>query len=96
MALNDDDVREILRIIDESDLDELRIETDGLSLHVLRGGAPYSTGSPLSTYTSAIVPATPAWTEFIIFITSMMQTIVSGSTREPTSTNGASPGAGAR
>jgi acetyl-CoA carboxylase biotin carboxyl carrier protein len=39
MALNDDDVREILRIIDESDLDELRIETDGLSLHVLRGGA---------------------------------------------------------
>ena len=40
MALNDDDVREILRIIDESDLDELRIETDGLSLHVLRGGVP--------------------------------------------------------
>ena len=39
MALNDDDVREILRIIDESDLDELRIETDGLSLHVRRGGA---------------------------------------------------------
>ena len=39
MALNDDDVREILRIIDESDLDELRIETDGLSLHVLRGAA---------------------------------------------------------
>ena len=39
MALSDDDVREILRIIDESELDELRIETDGLSLHVLRGGA---------------------------------------------------------
>ena len=38
MALNDDDVREILRIIDESELDELRIETEGLSLHVLRGG----------------------------------------------------------
>ena len=38
MALNDDDVREILRIIDESELDELRIETDGLSLHVMRGG----------------------------------------------------------
>ena len=29
MPLTDDDVREILRIIDESDLDELRIETDG-------------------------------------------------------------------
>ncbi|HXH96918.1 MAG TPA: acetyl-CoA carboxylase biotin carboxyl carrier protein [Gaiellaceae bacterium] len=38
MALTDDDVREILRLIDESELDELRIETDGLSLHVLRGG----------------------------------------------------------
>jgi acetyl-CoA carboxylase biotin carboxyl carrier protein len=39
MALSDDDVREILRLIDESELDELRIETEGLSLHVLRGGA---------------------------------------------------------
>jgi acetyl-CoA carboxylase biotin carboxyl carrier protein len=39
MALSDDDVREILRIIDESELDELRIETDGLSLHVVRRGA---------------------------------------------------------
>ena len=39
MALSDDDVSEILRIIDESDLDELRVETEGLSLHVLRGGA---------------------------------------------------------
>ena len=37
MPLNDDDVREILRIIDESDLDELRIETDGFSLHVRKG-----------------------------------------------------------
>ena len=57
---------------------------------------PYSTGSPLATQTSAIVPATPACTEFIIFITSMMQTIVSGSTAEPTSTKGGSPGAGER
>jgi acetyl-CoA carboxylase biotin carboxyl carrier protein len=38
MALSDDDVREILRLIDESTLEELRIETDGLSLHVVRGG----------------------------------------------------------
>jgi len=37
MPLSDDDVREILRLIDESDLAELRVETDGLSLHVLRG-----------------------------------------------------------
>jgi acetyl-CoA carboxylase biotin carboxyl carrier protein len=39
MALSDDDVREILRLIDEAELDELRVETEGLSLHVVRGGA---------------------------------------------------------
>jgi acetyl-CoA carboxylase biotin carboxyl carrier protein len=38
MAIDDDDVREILRLIDESELAELRIETEGLSLHVVRGG----------------------------------------------------------
>jgi acetyl-CoA carboxylase biotin carboxyl carrier protein len=37
MALSDQDVREILRIIDESDLSELRIDTDGFSLHVVKG-----------------------------------------------------------
>jgi acetyl-CoA carboxylase biotin carboxyl carrier protein len=37
MPLSDEDVREILRIIDESGLDELRIETEGFSLHVRRG-----------------------------------------------------------
>ena len=40
MGLTDDDVREILRIVDESDVDELRIDTDGFSLHVRRGEAP--------------------------------------------------------
>jgi acetyl-CoA carboxylase biotin carboxyl carrier protein len=40
MGLTDDDVREILRIIDESALDELRIEMAGFRLHVRRGGAP--------------------------------------------------------
>ena len=40
MALTDDDVREILRLIDESELDELRIETDEFKLHVVRGGRP--------------------------------------------------------
>ena len=38
MALSDEDVREILRIIDESELEELRIETEGFSLHVRKGG----------------------------------------------------------
>jgi acetyl-CoA carboxylase biotin carboxyl carrier protein len=37
MPLSDDDVREILRLIDESDLAELRIETEAFSLHVQRG-----------------------------------------------------------
>jgi acetyl-CoA carboxylase biotin carboxyl carrier protein len=37
MPLSDEDVREILRIIDESDLAELRLETEGFSLHVVKG-----------------------------------------------------------
>jgi acetyl-CoA carboxylase biotin carboxyl carrier protein len=37
VPLSEDDVREILRLIDESDVEELRIETGSLSLHVLRG-----------------------------------------------------------
>jgi acetyl-CoA carboxylase biotin carboxyl carrier protein len=37
MALSDEDVREILRIIDESDVAELEIETEGFALHVVRG-----------------------------------------------------------
>jgi len=38
MPLSDEDVREILRIIDESDLTELRLDTEGFSLHVVKGG----------------------------------------------------------
>jgi acetyl-CoA carboxylase biotin carboxyl carrier protein len=40
MALSDEDVREILRIIDESQLSELHLTTEGFVLHVVRGGAP--------------------------------------------------------
>jgi acetyl-CoA carboxylase biotin carboxyl carrier protein len=40
MGLTDDDVREILRIIDESRLDELRIDMPDFQLHVRRGAAP--------------------------------------------------------
>ncbi len=39
MSLSDDDVREILRIVAASDLDELSLETEGFSLYVRRGGA---------------------------------------------------------
>jgi acetyl-CoA carboxylase biotin carboxyl carrier protein len=38
MALSDDDVREILRLIDESDVAEILIESGDFKLHVLRGG----------------------------------------------------------
>ena len=52
MPLSDDDVREILRIIDESDLDELRVETGDLSLHVVRGGAvPTAEAAPTADET---------------------------------------------
>ncbi len=46
MALSDDDVREILRLIDEAELRELRIETEGLSLHVVRDGPPPAESRP--------------------------------------------------
>ena len=59
-------------------------------------GAPYSTSCALSAHTSTTVPATPAETAFIIFMTSIRHTTESGSTREPTSTYGAAPGASAR
>ena len=39
LALSDEDVSEILRIIDSIPLDELEIETPSFSLHVTRGGA---------------------------------------------------------
>ena len=59
MALNDDDVREILRLIDESELDELRIETAEFKLHVVRGEAAAPTTESASTADSA-PPAKPA------------------------------------
>ena len=46
MPLRDDDVREILRLIDEAELRELRIETEGLSLHVVRDGPPPAESRP--------------------------------------------------
>ncbi|HEV8461398.1 MAG TPA: biotin/lipoyl-containing protein [Gaiellaceae bacterium] len=73
MGLSNDDVREILRLVDESELDELRVETNGFTLHVLRdknetvqaAAAPASDGttvdSPmLGTFYRAPAPgATP-------------------------------------
>ena len=48
MPLNEDDIREILRLIDESDLEELRIESGDLSLHVVRGEAAAAAVRPES------------------------------------------------
>ena len=47
MPLSDEDVREILRLIDESEVEELRVETERFSLYVRRGGdedTPAATG----------------------------------------------------
>jgi acetyl-CoA carboxylase biotin carboxyl carrier protein len=46
MGLTDDDVREILRLIDESELDELHIETGEFKLHVVRGAAAAPASAP--------------------------------------------------
>jgi acetyl-CoA carboxylase biotin carboxyl carrier protein len=65
MALTDDDVREILRIVDESDVAELSIQTDGFSLHVRRGAAPAAEVTPAAPQlpqgaAAATAPATAA------------------------------------
>jgi acetyl-CoA carboxylase biotin carboxyl carrier protein len=66
MGLTDDDVREILRIIDESELDELRIETPDFRLHVRRAGAPMAEPAaepppaPAREAPPARAPAAPA------------------------------------
>jgi acetyl-CoA carboxylase biotin carboxyl carrier protein len=64
MALTDDDVREILRIIDESAVDELQIETEGFSLHVSKGaGADAHSGvaaTPRAAPERASAPAASA------------------------------------
>jgi acetyl-CoA carboxylase biotin carboxyl carrier protein len=58
MGLTDDDVREILRIVDESDVDELQIQTEGFSLHVSRRAAPLA--PPTAPPPAAAPPAEPA------------------------------------
>ena len=49
MALSAEDVREILRIIDESDLAELQIETEGFSMHVVKGERRIEAPAPRPT-----------------------------------------------
>jgi acetyl-CoA carboxylase biotin carboxyl carrier protein len=59
MPLSDDDVREILRLIDESNVEDLSVETERFSLYARRcgdeGGAPVSAepDSPVAAPTRA-------------------------------------------
>jgi acetyl-CoA carboxylase biotin carboxyl carrier protein len=66
VPLSEDDVREILRLIDESDVEELRIETDDLSLHVVRGG-PVEPAAPAEE-----APPPPASTDGLLTIEAPM------------------------
>ena len=60
MSLTDDDVREILRLIDESDLDELHIETADFVLHVSKGaGGDGASLTPLMGVREASPTRTP-------------------------------------
>jgi acetyl-CoA carboxylase biotin carboxyl carrier protein len=60
MSLTDDDVREILRLIDESDLDELHIETENFVLHVSKGaGGDGASLTPLRGVREASPTRTP-------------------------------------
>jgi acetyl-CoA carboxylase biotin carboxyl carrier protein len=70
VGLSDDDVREILRLIDESELDELRIDTPELQLHVRRGGVVSEPAAPAPT--PAATPATPGDGEALTTIDSPM------------------------
>jgi biotin carboxyl carrier protein len=58
MPLNEDDIREILRLIDESDVAELRIRTGELSLHVVRDEAgPAAEAEPPPSAAAALIDA---------------------------------------
>jgi acetyl-CoA carboxylase biotin carboxyl carrier protein len=60
MSLSDEDVREILRLIDESDLDELHIETENFVLHVSKGaGGDGASLTPLMGVREASPTRTP-------------------------------------
>jgi acetyl-CoA carboxylase biotin carboxyl carrier protein len=77
MGLTDDDVREILRIVDESDVEELQIQTEGFSLHVSRGApiAPSPAPPPAAVASApapAAEPSTPAADEDTVVVPSPM------------------------
>ena len=58
MPLTDDDVREILRLIDESDVEELQVETERFSLYVRRGDGEHAPASAEPEPPAAVAPTT--------------------------------------
>ena len=58
MPLTDDDVREILRLIDESDVEELQVETERFSLYVRRGDGGHVPASAEPEPPAAAAPTT--------------------------------------
>ena len=60
MPLSDEDVREILRLIDESDVEVLRIETEGFSLYVRREAGSPAAASAESEAAAAAAPTAAA------------------------------------
>jgi acetyl-CoA carboxylase biotin carboxyl carrier protein len=71
MPLTDDDIREILRLIDESDVEELRIETEAFSLHVVRGDGIPAPAAALEEPTSP-PPPPPAAAEDVVTVAAPM------------------------
>jgi acetyl-CoA carboxylase biotin carboxyl carrier protein len=61
MPLSEADVREILRLIDESDVEELRVETEAFSLYVRRGetAAPAEQQPPTSAADGVVTISAP-------------------------------------
>ena len=57
MDLSEEDVREILRIIDQSEVEELRIEVSGFSLHVRKTATSPPAGVERDARSPAAAPA---------------------------------------
>jgi acetyl-CoA carboxylase biotin carboxyl carrier protein len=70
VGLSHDDVTEILRIIDESDVDELRVETEGFKLHVVRRGA--ATSEPAATAATAATASSDTARDDLLAVPSPM------------------------
>ena len=59
MSLTAADIREIMRLVEESHFDELLLETQGVKLHLRRSGTSTSM-VPVAATASAVAPAAPA------------------------------------